>query len=131
MTEQLALDQLFGDGRAIDFDELSRPSLALCVNAARDEFFARAVLAVDQHAAVGWGRHGHLLAQLVHQRALAHHRVMAIHTRTEGAVFRFELPLPQRVRDDQDGLVEREGLLNEIERAHLDRAHGRLDVAVP
>ena len=45
-------------------------------------------------------------------------------------VLRLEMPLAQRVADDQDGLLERQRLLDEVEGAHLDRAHGRLDVAV-
>ena len=40
------------------------------------------------------------------------------------------LALPQRVAHDEDGLLERQRLLDEVERAHLDRAHRRLDVAV-
>jgi hypothetical protein len=36
----------------------------------------------------------------------------------------------QRVANDEDGLLERERLLDEVEGAHLDRADGRLDVAV-
>src|SRR4029079_3608 len=37
---------------------------------------------------------------------------------------------PDGIADDEDGLLERERLLDEVVRAHLDRAHRRLDVAV-
>ena len=47
------------------------------------------------------------------------------------AVFRLEVALPQRVADDEHRLLERQRLLDEVERAHLDRLDRRLDVAVP
>ena len=56
---------------------------------------------------------------------------MAVDARAQRAVLRLEAPLMERVADDEDGLLERERLLDEVERAHLDRADGRLDVAVP
>ena len=46
------------------------------------------------------------------------------------AVLRFELAVAQRVADDEDGLLERQRLLDEVVRAELDRLDRRLDVAV-
>ena len=100
------------------------------VDRARDQLLAGAVLAVDQHAAVGRRGHRDLLAQLPHRVALADHRLRAIDARAQRAVLRLEPALPQRVADDEHGLLERQRLLDEVERAHLDRAHRRLDVAV-
>ena len=97
---------------------------------ARDELLARAVLAVDQHAAVGRRRHRDLLAQLRHHVALAHHRQPPIDVRAQRAVLGFEPALPHGVADDEHRLLERQRLLDEVERAQLDRAHRRLDVAV-
>ena len=130
VAEQLALDQLFGNRRAVDLDERRRPAPAQRVDRARDELLAGAVLAVDEHAAVGRRRHRHLLAQLAHRVALAHHRLVAIDAGAQRAVLGLEPALPQRVADDEDGLLERQRLLDEVERAHLDRADRRLDVAV-
>ena len=101
------------------------------VDAARDQLLAGAVLAEDQHAAVGRRRHGDLFAQLRHDVALADHRQPPVHARAQRPVLGFEPPLPDGVADDQHGLVERQRFLDEVERAHLDRAHRRLDVAVP
>ena len=98
--------------RAARLDRVDRP---------RDQFLAGAVLAVDQHAAVGRRRHRHLLAQLAHRVALAHHRLRAIDARAQRAILGLEPALPQRVADDEHGLVERERLLDEVEGAHLDR----------
>ena len=131
VAEQLALDQLLGNRGAVDLDERPGAPTAQRVDAARDELLAGAVLAVDQHAAVGRRRHRDLLAQLRHHVALADHRQPAIDVRAQRAVLRLEPALPHGVADDQDRLLERERLLDEVEGAHLDRAHGRLDVAVP
>ena len=102
------------------------------MNRARDQLLAGAVLAEDQHAAVGRRRQRHLLAQVIHRRALAHHRVLllAIDLGAQHAVLGFEIALAQRVADHQHRLLERQRLLDEVERAHLDRAHRGLDVAV-
>ena len=71
-----------------------------------------------------------LLAQLADLVALADHHEAAIDVRAQCAIFRFELALTERVAHDEDRLVERERLFDEVERAHLDRADGGLDVAV-
>ena len=91
------------------------------VDRPRDQLLAGAVLAVDQHAAVGRRRHRHLLAQLPHGVALADHRLVAIDARPQRAVLGFEPALPQRVADDEHRLLERQRLLDEVERAQLDR----------
>ena len=130
MPEQLALDQLLGNRRAVHLDECPAPAAAERVNRPRDELLAGPVLPVNQHAAVGRRRHRHLLAQLTHRIALAHHRLRAIDARPQRPVLGLEPALPHRVVDDEHRFVERQGLLDEIERAHLDRAHGRLDVPV-
>ena len=130
VAEQLALDQLFGNRRAVHFDERLVPAAAQRMNGARDELFAGAVLAENQHAAVGRCRHRHLLAQLAHEQALADHLAGAIDARAKRAILGLEPPLPQRVADHEHRLLERQRLLDEVERAHLDGLHGRFDVAV-
>jgi hypothetical protein len=86
--------------------------------------FAGAVIAVNQNAAVGRRRHGHLVAQPPHRRTLAHHHMMPIDFRAQNAVLGLEIALPEGVAHHQDGLFERERLLDEVERPHLDRADG-------
>ena len=130
VAEQLAFDQLFGNRGAVDLHEGARPAAAQRVDRARDHLLAGPVLAVDQHAAVGRRRHVDLLAELTHRVALPHHRLAAVHARAQRPVLRFETTLPQRVADDEDRLVERQRLFDEVEGAELDRAHRRLDVAV-
>ena len=50
--------------------------------------------------------------------------------RAQRAVLGFEAPLPDGVADDQDRLLERQRLLDEVVGAELDGAHRGLDVAV-
>ncbi len=130
VAEQLALDQIFRDRRAVDLDPRVAPAPAQRMNRPCDQLLAGAVLAVNQHAAVGRRRHRDLLAQLPHRVALAHHRLRAIDARPKRLVLGLEAPLAERVAHDEDGLLERERLLDEVERPHLDRAHRRFDVAV-
>ena len=71
MAEQLAFDQLFGNRRAVHFDEGLAGARAGGVNRVRDQFLAGAALAENQHAAVGGGHQRQLLAQRFHRHALA------------------------------------------------------------
>ena len=130
VAEQLRLDQLLRDRRAVDFDERPVPPAAHRVYRARDQLLPRPVLAVDQDAAVRGRRHRHLLAELRHDVAVAHHHQPAVDAGAQRAVLRFELAVAQRVADDEDGLLERQRLLDEVVRAELDRLDRRLDVAV-
>src|SRR2546430_12623610 len=63
VAKELALDQLGGNGGAIDFDEGTRRTRAERVNRARDQLFSGAVLAGDQHTC---RRGSHLLEQTDH-----------------------------------------------------------------
>ena len=55
VAEQLAFDEVGGDGGAVDLDEGSVGAGAAFVNACCDEFFAGATLAEDQNPALGRG----------------------------------------------------------------------------
>jgi len=131
VSEQLAFDELLGNGRTVHLDERAVAPAAHPVDAARHQFLAGAVLAVNQHAAVGRRSHRDLLAQLLHDVALADHGEAAIDVCAQRAVLRLQPPLADGVPDHEHGFLERQRLLDEVERAHLDRAHRRLDVAVP
>jgi hypothetical protein len=55
VAEELALEQAFGHGGAIQTDERARRSQALLVNQSRAEFLARAGLAIDEDRGIGGG----------------------------------------------------------------------------
>jgi hypothetical protein len=130
VAEQLALDQLLGNRGAVHLDERPLHPPAAHVNRSRHQLLAGAVFAMDENPAVGGRRHRDLLQQLAEHVALPHHRLAAIDRRAQLAVLDLEAALPDGVPDHQHGLLERQRLLDEIERPHLDRAHGRLDVAM-
>ena len=101
------------------------------VNAARHQFLAGAVLAEDEHAAVGGRGHAPSARAGRSMTWLSPTIVCCASTRARSAMFSASrLPLPQGVAHDEHGLLERQRLLDEVERAHLDGAHRRLDVAV-
>ena len=130
MAEELALDQVLGNGRAIDFDKRAVAPAAEGVNGPRHQLLARAVLAINQDAAVGRRRHRHLLAQLPDRVALAHHRLVTVHAGAQREVFHFEPPLTERIAHHQHGFLQRQRLLDEVEGAQLDCADRRFDVAM-
>ena len=129
--ELFGLDQLLGDGRAVDLDEGAGAPAAEGVNRARDQLLAGAVLPENEDAPVGRRRHRDLFAQLVHRVALADHRQVLIDAGAQGPVLLLEVPLAQRVADGEHRLLERQRLLDEVVRAGPDGLDGRLDVAVP
>ena len=53
VAEQLGLDQLVGDRRAVDLHEALAAAQAVAVDRARHQFLAHAALAPDQHGRVG------------------------------------------------------------------------------
>ena len=101
------------------------------VDRARNELFAGAVLAVDEHASVGRRSHRNLLAQLHHDIALPHHRQPAIDVGAQRAVLGFETALANGIANHENRLLERQRFLDEVVRAELDGFDSRLDVAVP
>jgi hypothetical protein len=121
MPEQLALDQLLGDGGAVHLDEGAGGAKALVMDVASDELLARSVLPEDEHAPVGRRRLRDVGAQGVDGRALADHHPAVLDLLLEGAVLRLQPALAQRVLDDEEDLLEGQRLLDEVLRAH---AHG-------
>ena len=57
VSEQLAFEQACRYSRAVELDEGVRAAKAEIVDRARDQFFSRPRLAVDEHGRIG-GRHG-------------------------------------------------------------------------
>jgi hypothetical protein len=114
VAKELALDQFLRNRRTVHLDERGVAPPAERVNGPCDQFLPGAVFAVNQHAAVGRRRHRAVLAVL-----------------PQCAIFVLQAALAQRIAHNQHGFLEREWLLDEIERAEFDRPHRRLDVAVP
>ena len=130
VAEELALDQLLGNGRAVDLHEGAGGAEAQVVDVPRDELLARAVLAEDQHAPVGGSGLRDVGAQRVEDGALPDHDPAMLDLLLEGAVLRLELALAQGVLDHEQRLLEGQRLLDEVLGAHAHGLDRGLDGAV-
>ena len=130
VAEQFGLDQLFGDGGAIHFDERLGAAQAGGVQGARDEFLAGAAFAIDEHAAVGGRGQGDLLAHGLHGNALADDVVARAEFLAQAAVFLFEAQEVDGLAHGERGGLERKRFFDEIEGAEFGGAHGGLDAGM-
>ena len=71
VAEELALDQLLWDRRAVDLDERALDAIGVVVNRVGDQLFTCAVLALDQDVGVALGNGIDQLEELAHLLALA------------------------------------------------------------
>src|SRR5262245_27992640 len=94
---------------------------------AGDQLLAGPRLTVNQRAPAGRRGVSDLLPQRAHRRRVSDHRVTALELLLQLRVRRFEFALADRVFDGEDGLFQRERLLDEIEGAELRGAHGHVD----
>ena len=130
VPEELGLDQLLRNRRAIDFHERPLGAKARGMQRTRNELLARTAFTVNQHAAVGRGRNGDLLAQRLHGNAIADNLVAVTQFAPQQLVLIFETALLNGVADQNNDLLKREGFLDEVEGAEFCGPHGCLDCAV-
>ena len=130
VSEQLALDQLFRNRRAVDFHEGFGFPRAQGVDGVRHQLFPGTALAVDQHAAVGRGHQLHLLAQRLHGHAVADDAVFRLRVAAQPHVFELQPPVIQRVLQHHGELLDGKRLLQKIEGAQLGGLDGGLNIAV-
>jgi hypothetical protein len=74
VTEELALDEVTRNRCAVDLDQRALTAVAPLVDRPRDELFAGARLALDQHGAVGGGDPIDLLQNAAQRMRIANHR---------------------------------------------------------
>jgi hypothetical protein len=127
VPEQLALDQLGGDRRAVELDECSVRALGVVVDRSCNELLARAVLAGDQHAAGGRRGLAHLVEDRAHRRAPADHREVVTNATSQPGVLVTQPREAERVLHGDQELVARQRLLDEVVGARLGRRHRGLD----
>src|SRR5262249_47671675 len=130
VTEDLALEQRFGNGRAIDRNKRHLPARAQLVDRLRNQFLAGARLAPDQDVGLRRRRLLDGLVNLPHVRAVADHlaeaavltELLAQHLHLAERV----LPLDDLVEQDLQSLwFDRLGEI--VVRPFLDRFDGGLD----
>ena len=133
VAEQLRLDQILRDRRAVDLDEGALGALAVVVERVGDQLLAGAVLPLDQDVRIA-ARHA--LDQLEH---FVH--LLALADDVAEAELPLELLLEQEVLADEIAALDRalehlqqriglDGLLDEAVRARLHRLDGLDDAAV-
>ncbi len=136
VAEQLRLDQLLRQRRAVDLDERALRAAAAHVDRVGDQLLADAVLALDQDVGVALGHRLDQLEQLAHLLALAddvRERVLIAHLLLQPLVLRaLDLQVGRAIedRDDAGGIEIR--FFEEEERAGLagfERARDRADAA--
>ena len=133
MAEQLALEQRFGDGRAVDLHERKVPSRALVVQALGHELLARSALAMDQNRV-------RLAARELPDDVAQAPRRVGLADELVGVVLAFlalgqardlapRLHLVERATHGNPQLFEvLEGLFEVVRGPRLDRGHRALDV---
>jgi hypothetical protein len=130
MAEQFALDQVFGDRGAVDLDEHGIFAQALRVQRARRQFLAGTRLAVDQHPSVGRRHQRDLLAQRLHGNAVAHDHAARLKLLLEFQVLAAQPLGLDGILQNDEGALDGERFLQEVEGAEFGGAHCGLDVAV-
>ena len=131
VAEQLALDQLGRDGRAVHLDERAGRERALAVDVRREQLLARARLAGQQHAGVRPRHLRRLLDGVPEGRARADHPRRLADQLAEPLVLALQVRSLERVLDDEQHAVAGERLLEKIEGAAARRLDRIADGAVP
>jgi len=131
VPEQLGLDQLRRNGRAVHLHERPRGKRARGVNVRRQQFLPRSRFADQQHARIRPRRHRGLFHHAQPRRAGPDHLGRAAHQVAQALVL-----LPQRgvlhgVLHRQQHAVAAQRLLQEIEGSGARRLHRVGDGAVP
>src|SRR5262245_30333748 len=127
MTEELRLDQLFGNRGTVYLDEAFPASQAVAMNRPRYELLAHPALALNQHGGVGRCRARNRRSHLPQGGTLANHLMANLDGFLQGAVFVAQPPLIERVSEAHQHAIAGERFLNEIEGALLRGLDGRTD----
>ncbi len=134
VTEELGLEEMLGQRRAVDRHERLARARAVGVDGARDQLLARAGLAEDQDVRLRPRRLLHQLEHLRHGGAAAHDVLEAqglLELLAQVSVLDLEAPVPEGALGRDAKLIHREVLREVVERPLLDRGHRRLDGREP
>src|SRR5712692_10057323 len=133
VAEELRLDEILRDGRAVDLDERPFGALAVVVHRVGDQLLAGAVLALDENVRFA-GRHAlDQLEEILHLPALADdilELVAVLQLGLELLVLVDERLLLDRFLELVQEALRVDRLLEEVERAGLHRLDRARDVAL-
>ena len=130
VPEELGLEQVLLQRRAVDLDERARRSVRVVVDRAGDQFLARARFAADQHRRVAARHLLHDAEHLLQRAARADDAVEIIEVLLLVAqVLHLVLEMAEldRLFDLELHFLDFEGLLHEVEGADLHRLDGRVN----
>ena len=132
VAEQLAFDQFGRNGRTVHFDEGCVVAGTQFVKLARDELFARAIGAGDEHPRIGRCDGANQLDDLADGRRISNDGCGAfgLDFARQPLGFLLKLALIEGVAHGQENAVEVQRLLDEVKGAHLDGLHRCLHGAV-
>ena len=129
VSEELTLDEISADRRAVDRDERTARARARLVDRLRDELFSGSALAPHEHRQVGLRDLLDLREHVAHRRARADHGpepVVPTDALEQHPVLPREAGAIERAGDDEAHLVVVERLRNVVLGARLHRLHGDL-----
>ena len=131
MTEQLALEELLGDGAAVEVDERAGGARAVPVQVARHQLLSRTGLSVDQHGGRAALRHlVEALEDLHDRRTLSEQRLIDLGAATQLFDLAPQAGMLERAMDDHAQVLEVGRLEHEIVGPELGRPHHVRDRAV-
>ena len=131
VTEQLALDELGRDRRAVHLDERPRRERALAVDVRGEQFLAGARTPREQHAHVRSRHLRRLLDGLPKRRAPPDHLRRVADQLAEPLVLALQVGALERVLDHEQHAVAGERLLQKVERAAARGVDGVANRPVP
>src|SRR5579859_2157286 len=106
VAEKFGLDQFFGNGGAVYFDERTFVAKTGGVQRVRNEFLAGAALAVNEDATVGGSSDGNLLAQRLHRDAVADDLIAMAELAAKQLIFFLEAALLNGVAHQHNDFFE-------------------------
>jgi hypothetical protein len=130
VAEQRALDESFGEGRAIQLDERTVAPVARVVDGASEQLLARSRFPLEENRGAGRGGGRHGLEQPLDLDALADDRALAPelhHLAAQGVVLAAEPHDLECLSHGQLELLRPHWLGDVVHRAGLDRRDGVLD----
>lgn len=127
MAEQLALDHLLRDRRAVDFYKWLGGAFTGRMNRPGNQFLACTAFAEHHHTSVSRRHQRQLLAQRFHRNRIPDDAIFFIGAAPELTQFAAELPLLQRIADHHGDFFNGQRFFKEIERTQLGGAYRGFD----
>ncbi|MGB2906107.1 MAG: hypothetical protein WBB73_03345 [Candidatus Aminicenantaceae bacterium] len=130
MAEQFALDQLLGNGGAVDLDKGILAAQALGMHGPGDELLPGPALSVDHDGGIGGGDFLDLLPEDFHGGMIPDQPVFLLRLLPQVAAFARQPVLAEGVADAEQDSFPMQGLLKKIKGTQFGGLHSRMYRAV-